>query len=317
MALDLTRRQAIQRDILVTLNYYNFLGDLSLTAIELNHFLINLSGESRQLNYYHEFIPELKELVKQGKVFENDGFFSINPDNFSQRLNHYKISLLKKKKLRRYLKFILWWPTVRAIALSGSLDLDNAQQESDWDILVICQPGTIWLTRLGVATISHFLRRRRYDHKIKDRFCWNYFLVNKELPAARQTFGQAEIVARWMPLFGKDEFDSFWQKNCHWIKRFLPNFRWSNRQNIWLMDDCLFVKTERLLGKLFFFLSWGESIFRYWQRKRIQRKIKGLEVRPNYLYLSDDLLVFHYPPSRSVLAEERTLAVELSDKNNK
>ena len=291
--------------ILSTLVYYHLWGDAPLTAIEIYQHLFWLDNFPKKAGF-DDFLSYLDKLVAEGKIFARGGYFFLVEDDFFSRQKNYKISLLKKKRLLWYLKFFVWWPTIKGLALSGSLDADNARGESDWDVLVICRQGYVWLTRSWLALISHLLGRRRYQRKIKDRFCWNYFLANQKIHSKYQTFGQAQMFSRLVPLFGQDEFIFLWKKNNQWIKKFLPNFPEDYQKNVWLIDNFFWVKIERSLGKILsLILVQGKNWLRRWQKEKINRSNTGLAIKYNYLSLSDDLLIFHYPPSRGVLAEER------------
>ncbi len=295
----------MKRAILATLNYYHLWGNAPLSFVELYQYLIRVDGSLIHFSF-RDFFDEVEKLVQNKTILLKNGYLGLKKDDFIFRESNYKTSLLKKKKLRSYLRFFLWLPIVKGLAVSGSLSMDNAQQHSDWDVLVLCQKRKIWLARFWLALMSQLISRRRYSNNIKDRFCWNLFLTSKVVPKEFQTWGNALMLSQLEVLFGKNAFASFLNKNKQWIKKKIYNFEYRGNY-IWLLDNRLPVKFIQQLGKIGWPLFWlfSNNLARKMQIKRIKQKIKGKKIPLKYLYWSDDLLVFHYPPSKSVLAEEK------------
>ncbi|HHD92415.1 MAG TPA: hypothetical protein ENL06_02195 [Candidatus Portnoybacteria bacterium] len=293
---------------MATLTYYHLWGSTALSIVELYRYLIRINDLPKSISF-KEFLDEVQKLIREGAILSKNGYIGLNKNDFISRQNNYKTSLLKKKKIRKYLKFFLWLPMVKGLAISGSLTMDNAREGSDWDILVLCQNGKIWLTRFWLAFLSQLIGKRRYANNIKDRFCWNLFLTDTLMPKNFQTWGNALMLSQSEVLFGQNEFLSFCQKNSQWMEEKIFDFNFRYRWNyIWLMDTNLIVKIERQIGRILkpFFYLLNNKLVKKLQVRRIEKNTQGKNISQRYLYLSDDLLIFHYPPSKSVLAEERT-----------
>jgi len=136
-----------------------------------------------------------------------------------------KRKLEKAKKAARVLSFL---PTIKMVAVTGALAMNNANEDSDIDFLMITKKGSLWTTRLFAMGLLKVFRipRRKYGDKItKDKLCLNIWLDESDLAwgkNSRNIFTSHEI-SQIIPLVNKDQaYERFLSKNI-WIADFWPN----------------------------------------------------------------------------------------------
>jgi D-beta-D-heptose 7-phosphate kinase/D-beta-D-heptose 1-phosphate adenosyltransferase len=106
--------------------------------------------------------------------------------------------------------------------------MDNADEESDIDLMIITQRGTLWTTRLiSLLTLRIFgFDVRRFGQKNeKDKLCLNIWLDETSLSwdKKRRNVYTAHEIAQAKPLVNKEgAFDKFLKTNS-WVKEYWPN----------------------------------------------------------------------------------------------
>src|SRR5690606_20772121 len=120
----------------------------------------------------------LNNLIKQGIVFNLDGFFSLQNQKelVTRRLNGNHKAQWFLKKAKKWSNFIGSFPFVRGVFISGSLSKNFMTADSDVDYFIITKPGRLWLARtlLVVFKKIFLLNSRKF-------FCVNYFIDENHL----------------------------------------------------------------------------------------------------------------------------------------
>lgn len=202
-----------QKSIIKTLAYFSIFKH-PLRIDELHRFLL-----------FHKSTPEeiseqVKDLKSSGKIFEIDGFFTIENDK-TWVMNRIKGEKLARGfwKIAKFMAHIIKrFPFVRAIFISGSLAKFNVSAHTDIDFFIITKSKRLWMTRsLLIAFKKIFLLNR------KKFFCINYFITDDHLEIEDKNIFTAMEIASVKPIFNKDMYLKFIEANL-WIKNFLPNF---------------------------------------------------------------------------------------------
>lgn len=107
-------------------------------------------------------------------------------------------------------------PFVRMVALTGSLAVNNPDERSDLDYLLITAPGRLWLCRAMVILLVRWAARRG------DTVCPNYLLSEQALSLEPQDYFVARELAQLVPLYGLAMYYRFRRANA-WMMAFLPN----------------------------------------------------------------------------------------------
>ncbi len=164
------------------------------------------------------------------KISTKNGFLLLNGKEGStlKRLMRKRISKRKLEKAKKAAKILSLLPTVKMVAITGALAMNNANEESDIDFLTITKKGSLWTTRIfAMALLKVFgIPRRKYgDKSTKDKLCLNIWLDENDLVWSnkdRNIFTSHEI-SQIIPLVNKDElYEKFISDNT-WIADFWPN----------------------------------------------------------------------------------------------
>ena len=139
-----------------------------------------------------------------------------------------RISKRKIDKAEKAAQILSFLPTIKMIAITGALAMNNANEESDIDFLLITKKGSLWTTRLlvmGLLKIFGIPSRRYGDKRTKDKLCLNIWLDESDLVWSnknRNIFTSHEI-SQIVPLINKDNiYETFLSEN-NWITDFWPN----------------------------------------------------------------------------------------------
>ena len=144
-----------------------------------------------------------------------------------KRILRQRISSRKRKIAERASKFLSLIPSIKMIAVTGSLAMENSDEDGDIDLMVITKKGTLWLTRLLsyiILSTVHFSLRRPNDRVQKDRLCLNLWLDESDLvwDKNKRNFYTAHEIAQIIPLVDKYEtYNRFLIAN-KWILSFWP-----------------------------------------------------------------------------------------------
>lgn len=204
-----------------------------------------LSEEELTSLFYHdifEYPLTMAELVKWSagkkalisdrsiKANTRNGYFYLNGREglVLKRLMRKRISSRKLEIANEAVKVFSLIPTIKLVAVTGALSMENASDESDIDLLIVTKKGTLWTTRLWVyITLRsfHFALRKPKDKVQKDKLCLNMWLDESDLAwyaKTRNTYTAHEI-AQIRPLVNKaNTYEKFISEN-KWVRDYWPN----------------------------------------------------------------------------------------------
>ena len=202
----------IKKDILATLAYFNMF-DYPLKKREIFIFLANPDDQ-------HEFEEALNNLVDESAVFRVGEFYSLH-NNFSlseRRIKGNEKAVLMLKKANKVAKFISCFPYVRAVAVSGSLSKNFADDTADIDFFIITAANRLWIAR----SFLHLFKKLTFLTNMQHYYCMNYFVDETEPVIVEKNIYTSIEIATLLPLRGTVVFENFYTANS-WTKKFLPN----------------------------------------------------------------------------------------------
>jgi hypothetical protein len=202
----------VKQDILATLSYFDIF-DYPLTQTEIAQFLKSpyIPGE---------FIENLNELTAETWIYKFDEFYMLH-DNYCLVRKRRKGNVRAKSLLKTAEKiagFLSGFPFVKGVAVSGSLSMNFADENSDIDFFIITEKNKLWLAR----TFLRCFRGLPVAFKKQDRFRMNYFVDEEMLQIREKNIYTATEIVTLLPLRGIHVFDEFFKTNS-WSKNFLPN----------------------------------------------------------------------------------------------
>jgi hypothetical protein len=174
---------------------------------------------------YQEFLLRFYQIRRD---FEQIGEYVVlfgDTRLVSQR--HFRAYESKRKmaKARRVSQFLSIIPTVKLIAVSGSLSMSNAKKTDDIDLFFITSKNSLWVSRFLVNGMLFFLgeKRGRKEKYAKDKICPNMFISEDCLTISKKTMYIAHEVAQIKILFSRGDVVSDFFNANNWVLKFLPN----------------------------------------------------------------------------------------------
>jgi D-beta-D-heptose 7-phosphate kinase/D-beta-D-heptose 1-phosphate adenosyltransferase len=200
-----------------------------LTIKELHKFLIYKKKTSLKALLY-----AIKTLENNSVINQRQSYLFLKGRNqiLEKRLQRKKYSHQKLKiaqKVGDWLKLI---PAIQAIAVTGTLAMENTKKEDDIDLMIITSKNRLWLTRIFVIALVSLIAKRRTpgilkteDGRWNNAICLNLFLDTStiSIPKTRQNLYTAHEVVQTKFLWSRNKTkEKFLMKN-YWILNYLPN----------------------------------------------------------------------------------------------
>ena len=241
----------LKHKILATLAYYDVL-DMPLTSAEIF---------GRLINFKHLQGPGVRVQVSGKTSLESDSDWNLKPETCTLakiqkeldqlvidriagrtgeyyflfdrgylaplRLKHEKIAKQKWLRAQRAIRWLRLLPYVETVFASGSLAINNTDELSDLDVLIVAKHGRIWLARfliLGILSLTR-MRRRGTDRIAPDKICPNHFITDGSLQIPFHSLYNAQTYSNLVPIYSRqlDMPDKFKKAN-DWISSFVFNW---------------------------------------------------------------------------------------------
>ncbi len=286
----------LSKNILKTICYYDVL-NYPLTLFEIWKYLVEMESSNENGTKEYALSEVLRELTDNNnlKAFikNKNGFYFLNgrDELVEKRIKKDKISVRKIKRLRRWIYILRMVPFVRTIFITGRLAMKNAHPSSDWDILVVLKKGRIWIGRTALTLAVHLLSKRRYRHKIQDRFCLNYFITDDSLEIRNKDLFSAREYFFCFPIFDSDDFFGKFQVKNGWIKKYKPNYFLSEVKHLKCVQDTLNVKRIRNFLEKILDIDALEKYLKKIEMRKIKRNPKTNQTN-SFIVADDDALIF-------------------------
>ena len=170
----------------------------------------------------------LMDLVSKGRLFHIEGFFLLRnePNWVKTRRENNKRAEQYKRRARRMIGLMTWFPYVRAVFISGSLSKNVMPRDGDIDYFIVTKPNRLWVTRTFLILFKKIFLFNSHKY-----FCVNYFVDEERLEIEEKNRFTATEIATIFPIYGKEIYAEFWKKN-RWIAAFYPNVKQQNEADI-------------------------------------------------------------------------------------
>lgn len=138
-----------------------------------------------------------------------------------------RISIKKMIIARKAAKLMSYVPSVKMVAVTGSLAMENSIVGSDIDLFIITAKSKLWSSRILIyffLKIYNFSIRVPDDVIQKDKLCLNMWFDDGDLVWREpRNIYTAHEIAQITPLLNKDKtYEKFMSKN-KWILDYWPN----------------------------------------------------------------------------------------------
>lgn len=209
----------LAQSIYKTLAFFDAEG-LALTLMELKSYLMADNFASISLSSIQNSLQtELRD-----KIGYKNGFYFLAPHEnmVGLRNTHYRVSLERFRKTKKFLYWLRYIPYLRAVAISGSQALVNSAESSDIDLFIVTAKNRIWLARTMISFYFHIFRARRHGKYIRARFCLNHYLAADTAISQDKNLYTAVEYASLYPVIGAKNLEKFWRINP-WAREFLAS----------------------------------------------------------------------------------------------
>ncbi|OGD83519.1 hypothetical protein A2572_03960 [Candidatus Collierbacteria bacterium RIFOXYD1_FULL_40_9] len=170
-------------------------------------------------------------LIGDKRISQKTFFKKISSKNknFLPKSKTNKNSLKKIELAKKELSWVLKFPLICFIGITGSVSANNAKKNDDIDIFIITTPHSLWLARpifLLYLEIRGLRRKRSTPYsKQSDLICTNLWMdvLNLSVQKKDRNLYTAHEVLLVLPIVNKnDTYQKFLVSNS-WVKKYLAN----------------------------------------------------------------------------------------------
>ena len=201
----------VRTAVLAALAYAD-LFDYPLTMVELYRFQVGTDYSQG------EIAGATTELLGvDGPICKNGEYYCLwgREATFNIRFQRERASKRVWLRAHRWSRWLARTPFVRMISVTGALSMNNLSGRPDIDLLVVTEPGRVWVCRrLLVLQV-------RLARLFGDDLCPNYILSTGNLELDQRDFFTAHELAQMVPLKGEAIHRQMLEQNS-WARRFLP-----------------------------------------------------------------------------------------------
>ncbi|NCD69050.1 hypothetical protein [Mucilaginibacter agri] len=202
----------IKTQVLSALAYYDIF-NFPLTKDEVFLFM-TVRCKLEQVHYCLEY------LVDHGLVYQLGNYYALKNDSYM--VSRREVGAKKAQELlsiaEKVSRFLVKFPYVRGIAVSGSLSKKYADDQSDIDFFIITAANRLWIAR----SLLHLFKKLTFLFNKQHYFCMNYFVDEARTEIVEQNLFTATETVTLIPLQGDVTFNRFFNANT-WTRSYLPN----------------------------------------------------------------------------------------------
>jgi hypothetical protein len=201
-----------KESVLRVLTYFDIF-HYPLTSNEINKFMDH-PADSRQVDQY------LAELLNEGSVYLYQDLYSLqdNPLLAQRRLKGQQRAEGLLKKAMRIGRFLYQFPFVKAVAISGSLSKNFADESADIDFFIITKANRLWMAR----TFMHLFKKLTFLTGRQHYYCMNYYIDEEALLLEEKNIFTAIELKTLLPVCGENSTERFFKAN-QWADNWLPS----------------------------------------------------------------------------------------------
>lgn len=236
----------------------------------------------------------LKKLISQSLIQSDGQYFFLKKRDLENRLQRAKFISIKKKEIQNFVNLVKKIPFVKAVVLTGSTAVDNAQKDDDLDFMIICQHNTLWLTRFVLILLTK-LKDKRPEKENSNAWCLNLWLDEGDLVISenRRSLYEAYEILQMNFVYDVADLKKQFLNANPWLKDYLffyDNYRFGRykvKKSFSLLNKLFFVLQKKyrqlVFGQENFSLSLTQAFFNSISFRdkvfsRLKEKMRGFEL---------------------------------------
>jgi hypothetical protein len=183
--------------------------DYPLTTTEIHRYLMGI----------HAPREAVEQSLRDVRILNSiEGFYTLPGREALTRVRRQREQAATRlwPTAIRYGHFIANLPFVRMLAVTGSLAMNNVNDNSDIDYLIVTSARRLWMCRAMVLAIVRLASLQGV------RLCPNYLISERSLVFPDRTLYAAHELAQMIPLFGMQVYRTIYHLN-RWREYYLPN----------------------------------------------------------------------------------------------
>ena len=205
-ALDVSSQDVLQA-VFHTLAYADVF-DYPLTAPEVYRYLTSAKGT----------VEEVSRALSDKSLFSQiDDYFTLcgREHIVETRKRRAQVAVRLWTKSTRYGRVIASLPFVKMVAVTGSLAMNNTDEGTDVDYLIVTAPNRLWTCRALILLVARVAKLEGVH------LCPNYLITTNALALKEKSLYVAHELAQMIPLSGMEIYDEIRRRN-DWIGEYLP-----------------------------------------------------------------------------------------------
>ena len=209
----------LKQSILATLAYHGIF-NYPLNSEEAFKYLIENNSSRDAVK------RALKDLQSGKYIQKESNFYSLaRSKNLSnQRGIRQRYSRDKFRKALFFSKILKLIPTIKLVAISGALAMENSSKSDDIDFVIITSQQRLWTTRLLCNLILLPYKRNPKSNTQNNKACLNLFISENHLKITNENLYTAHEICQMKPVWDQsDTYNRFIKSNL-WVKEYLPNW---------------------------------------------------------------------------------------------
>lgn len=209
----------LSQSILATLAYHDIF-NYPLKEEEILNLLIKKKSDSKKIS------SEIKKLISQQKIGECRGYFFLRGKKSIVKLREKRLvySKAKLKRAKKYATLLKTIPTIKLVAISGALSMENSTEKDDIDFVIITSKKTLWTTRFLSNLVLAPFKRSPNSKKTRNKACLNIFIEESDLTIKPQNIYTAHEICQLKPIWSKGKTYSKLIDSNSWVFKHLPNW---------------------------------------------------------------------------------------------
>lgn len=297
-----TPMNEIEKSILKVILYFDIFSKV-LTKKEIWDNLQTAEADKRGYQrgltqIYNDFKKSLTDIILKKFIEKKNDFYFLKGRESLIKKREKRESISQKNwlKLKKISRTINHTPFLKGVFVSGSLAINNSDEDSDIDLLVITKKGRIFTVRFFLTLILDLIGERRKPGRVAGKICLNQFQTENSLKVIFPTLYNAYTYLHLKPIIDREGVFTKFRDENDWLGKYL------------LFLGKKFPAPFRI-GKKSKIAEIIEKILKGKFGDLIERKLKGIQIRrkkkckKGRIILEDGFIELH-PDS----AEEEILA---------